>query len=270
MRIHKFKALCVGVSVIALAGCETMEQVSSTMGNKEKVGTAAGGIFGTILGDQADCDNRFLCQAAGAAIVAFIGNKIGQHLDEQDQLRMAEASQKAATTGEAQSWSNPANGISGKAVVVNTTQKPEPVIVPVLKAKVVKVPPLEMLGTIYKAKSTANLRGGPGTDYVKVGRLSSGESFGAVGKVKGSDWYLISQNGVGSGFVYGSLIEPAPRIKPVAQDNHISDIDISEVQVASTKTCRVIEQSVTLANGTTHSEHIEACEGPNGWERKTA
>lgn len=255
----------VSAAILALAallsGCQTT-------GTNEQLGAIIGGAAGGIIGNQASGKNKALWTAVGVGAGAFIGSRIGRHLDEQDKQRMAEAAQRAAATGEAHSWSNPENNTQGQARVVSTQTRQEPVKVAILKEKVKQVPPLDIIGQTYRAKKVANLRGGPGTDYVKVGSLSTGEAVNVVGKVKTSDWYLISQDGVGSGFIYSPLVEPAPTATPTPTGAQIAQADVQEQQIASSKVCRTVEQSVTLADGSSHSETIEACQGANGWERQ--
>src|SRR5690606_29358420 len=139
-----------------------------------------------------------------------LGSGIGRHLDEQDRKRMEQTTRRALTTGQTQTWSNPENKTRGESRVVTTQKKAEPIKVPVLKDKVKQVPPLDVVAENYRAKGQSNLRGGPGTDYEKVGTLQSREVVNVVGKVKNSDWFFISQDGVGSGFILSSLLEHAP------------------------------------------------------------
>lgn len=265
-RIKKIAVL--GVSVFSLSACQTMSDYIPEQITKSQAGTVIGSITGGIIGTQLDCKNKTACQFAGVLIGGVIGNRIGKHLDEQDKARMAASTQNAILTGQTQSWSNPENNTSGKSVVVRTTERKQPVKVPVLKEKVAKVPPLDMLGTTYRATKTANVRGGPGSDYKTVGSLKANQSVTAIGKVKDKNWYMISENGVGSGFVFGGLVEPAPEEKADQAHSQIAANDIALHQVSNTTTCRVIEQSVKLADGTTKTEQVEACEGANGWEVK--
>ena len=138
-----------------------------------------------------------------------------------------------------------------------------------LKSKVKQVPPLEIDGGTYLAKKRVNVRGGPSTDYVIVGKLAEQEAVKAIGLVKGKSWYMISQGGAGSGFVYQPLLDAAPTMT-VAPTKPANNSDIEEAQVAETTVCRVIERSVNLADGTSEQEKLTACQGPNGWEIQSA
>ncbi len=227
------------------------------------IGAGTGALLGYLIGDD---DIRILTTSGGAVIGGFIGSEIGKYLETQDQKKHALATQKAFSTGKNQSWSNPETNTSGKARVVNSSTEKTSVNLPVLKKKVKQVPPLDIIGSTYQAKTTSNLRGGPGTDYEKVGSLPTDKKVNVVGKVKGKEWYLISYDGVGSGFVYADLLKPTPTAMPDDSKTQIRKQDISNKKIADQRKCRTIEQSVSLADGSTKKETVKACQGPNGWE----
>lgn len=256
-------ALALTISMLTLTSCENM-------GTKEKIGTTLGVITGGIIGNKiGGKDNKAIGTSLGITAGYFIGSSIGKYLDEQDKQRMAQSTQQAIATGQTQTWSNTENKTSGQARVVETRKEPKPVVVPVLKSKVKQIPPLDIIGDSYRAKSNANVRGGPGADYVKTGSLNAGETINVVGKVKTDDWYLISQDGVGSGFVSSPLMEHAPGSIPPSSGTTIAQADVAEQQVASERVCRTIEQSVSLPDGSKKSETIEACQGGDGWKVKS-
>jgi outer membrane lipoprotein SlyB len=250
--------LIIGSGLI-VSGCQTT-------GNKEGIGTAVGAALGGVVGSQfGSGSGQIVGTLIGVVAGGFLGNQLGKYLDEQDQEAMTVASQRAALTGETQRWSNPDTKTSGQARVVSTDTKTKKIKVPVLKSRVSEVPPLDIIGQTYRAKSNANLRGGPGTDYVKVGGLSGGETVNVVGKVKDKDWYLLSYDGVGSGFVWANLVEPAPNEKATAVADASGSEEVVEAEFTAEQTCKTVEQSVTLADGETVSDTVEACETPMGW-----
>ncbi len=257
----RFKLIVIVITALSLASCGTVDQFS-----KQQTGTAIGGAIGAILGNQFGGNNKALWTALGGVGGALIGNQIGQYLDEQDQQRMAQATGRTITTGQPHVWSNPNNNTRGETRVIATQSRQEPVKVKVLKKKITKVPPLDIIGQTYRAKTNSNLRGGPGTDYVKVGSLDQNEAVNVVGKVRDKDWYLISHDGVGSGFIYASLLEAAPSEQPAPSKTLIVESDIGEEDVAANRECRKIQQSVSLADGSSQTETIDACQGPTGWE----
>lgn len=249
--------LCI--PMLGLSGCDTL--------SKAQIGATMGTVVGGVIGHKACGEKKDLCAALGALAGGYLGNKLGKYLDEQDRQKMATATQQAVNSGKTQVWSNPDNKTSGSAKVISTQKKSEPVKIPVLKEKIAQVPPLDIIGETYQAKNKSNLRGGPGTDYEIVGSLSANEAVTAVGKVKGSNWYLISKAGVGSGFIYAPLMKYAPDAS-LSTTDRIAKSEISEQKVSASSVCREIEQSVTLADGSSHSETLNACQTANGWKVK--
>ncbi len=252
------RAGVASVSVLMLTAC-------SVTASRQEMGTVLGGALGGLIASQVADDNEEAWIAFGMLAGGFLGNQLGRYLDERDQQRMAVATQQAAATGVAQTWSNPDNGTAGQARVVSSEVKSQPVSVPVLRERINEVPPLDIMGETYRARGNSNLRGGPGTDYVVVGSLTPGEVVNVVGRVQGQDWFMISQGGVGSGFIYAPLLEAAPGAQPSDLSTQFADEDVYETALADEQLCRTIEQSITLADGSTHSSSMEACQGANGW-----
>ncbi|MGH1432547.1 MAG: SH3 domain-containing protein [Neptuniibacter sp.] len=258
------------LSLGASTGCKNTDFKDIIPLSKESLGGVLGAGGGLLVG-QRFCGGKYetLCKIGTTTLGAYVGGKIGKKLDEEDQKKMALTTREALSSGTTQSWSNSQNNTSGTARVIRTQTKSEPVKVVVLKKRVKQVPPLDILGENYKATSNANLRGGPGTDYEKVGLLQSGDIVNAVGQVKGSDWYLISQNGVGSGFIRSDLIVKAPQEQVVIDDRQLDESELAQTEITSERKCRTIEQTVNLADGSSQSETLEACQGANGWEVNT-
>lgn len=230
----------------------------------------AGGILGSSFCDTIFKNSRLKselklgCTLAGA----YVGNRLAKHLKDEDRARQAAATHKALASGKSSSWENPETKIKGKARVVSTQTVAKPVKVKVLKGKVKTVPPLDIIGAPYEViKDMARVRGGPSTDYVIVGELESATPVNVIGKVKEKEWYLISEDGVGSGFVYANLLKEAePTALVSSNPENVDPSLVEEQQVAQKRICRTIENSIQLADGTVHKETVNACRGPNGWE----
>lgn len=255
----------LAVAAIVLAGCQSMQNMS-----KEDLGMLIGGVTGGLVGTQIGGGRgRVLATVIAAAAGAWIGNRIGRHLDAADRERLAVSTHQAAATGRGNSWSNPDTGVRSTVRVKNSTTRGEKATVPVLKAKVQDVPPLDFIGAPYAATGKVNVRGGPGTDYVVVDNLARSQRVEVVGKVRGKPWYLIAQNGVGSGFVHQSLLRPLRDAAPEPMLTGVSALltpGVEQKDVSANRTCRVIEQEVRLASGEVLTEEVRACNGPNGWE----
>jgi uncharacterized protein YgiM (DUF1202 family) len=126
------------------------------------------------------------------------------------------------------------------------------------------VPPLDLIGETYRAKEGGNVRGGPGAEYASVGHLNKGETVTVAGKVKGEQWYMISQGGAGSGFVSTNLLTRAPTA--VVAKEPVAPGAVEKKTMQAERTCRTVKQTVTLADKSTREEEVTACQGPNGWE----
>ena len=101
-------------AALLTAGCA--QNTSYPYGTKETVGTLGGAAMGGWLGSKmAKGKGQLATTAAGVLVGAYIGNQIGQGLDDVDQMKAREA-QTAATNariGETITWSNPESGHYG-------------------------------------------------------------------------------------------------------------------------------------------------------------
>jgi uncharacterized protein YgiM (DUF1202 family) len=183
-------------------------------------------------------------------------------LSDEDQAGLATSTQQAIATGEDGNFQG--SGSKANITVKKESTKTKKNKVPVLKDKVQEMPPLELIGAQYQATSGTNVRGGPGTDYKVVGKLSAADTVDVIGKVEDKTWLLIGQGGVATGFVFESLLKPTGQM---GGSQPAPEGEVAEIQTATEVTCRTIEQEVTLDDGTTHNEQIKACQNPDGsWE----
>jgi surface antigen len=264
----KANTALITASILLLTSCQ---QTGLDKENSMLVGAAAGGALGGIggyfLGNQlGGAVATTVVTLAGAVAGAWLGTQIAAYLSEEDQERAAQSFQTAAATGETNTWKNPETGVSGTTKVVSTRTASQPVAVPVLKDRVEQVPPLDLIGESYVATRSADVHGGPGTDYKTVGELASGNTVMVAGKVQKQDWYMISEGGAGAGFVSTPLLRKAPPDAQVAISAAASSGPIEEKMVTAEQTCRTVQQVITLADGSTHEEDVTACQTANGWQ----
>lgn len=251
-------AVVVLASCVMLSGCQTTKQDLGTV-----LGAGAGALIGSQFGSGT---GQIFATLGGAAIGGLIGNQIGKYLDEEDKKQMAAATQKTVITGETIAWNNPDSGVSGRTEVVKTETRQKTVAVPVLKDRVKEVPPLDFIGETYLVKSNSNVRGGPGTDFVVVDSAKKGSQVEVVGKVVNKSWYMVGNQGVGQGFVHDSLLTSTGQAVALASNDVSQRSDVATTQVAVSRPCRTVNQTVVLTDGSEQSEEITACKGPNGWE----
>jgi len=255
-------------SALIVAGCLVSAQpvaAQSALDNisKEDIGRVLGGVGGALIGSQiGDGKGKLVAVAAGALGGLFLGGEIGKRIDQRDQQGIAQTSQEALNTGQPVSWENPDTGTSSTARVTETTYRPAPQgETKGANDMVWQVPPMQLIGRDYLATATSNVRGGPSTDYAVMDQIQNGERVRVVGKVVEQDWYMIERNGIGRGFVYGELLREAPRTVSVAERPQ-STADLSGV-----RQCSVLQQEVTLSDGTARTREARACQSADGtWE----
>lgn len=247
------------VATMPLAGCQT---------TGKDLGAVFGGVAGGLLGSQVGSGTgRTLAIAGGVVAGTIIGRELGRYLDEKDQQQLAESTHATARTGGSSTWSNPETGASGSATAVGTRSATSTHQVTVLKDRVETVPPLELIGEDYAATSAVNVRGGPGTDYKRVGSLRPGEVVMVQGRVQGRNWTMISQGGVATGFVHRDYLVPATPQQTAASAGSAPPAGaVEKTNVQAESTCRTIQQVVVLPDGTEKTDTVTACQTPNGWE----
>ncbi|MDJ0788621.1 MAG: SH3 domain-containing protein [Myxococcota bacterium] len=251
----------VGLMSLTLISCESMPL------SKELMGTGAGAAVGGVIGGLAG-DGNVLAIGAGVLVGGFIGNRVGKYLDDRDKELLAQSTSEALSTGSNQSFDNSETGVSGEVIVESSEARSDSGEIPVIKDRVESVPPLELVGEPYRAKKKINVRGGPGTDYAVVGSLPSGDPVHVVGRVKDQrNWFMISEGGAGSGFVYGQLLKrDLDAAEEVAEQPKPKRADVAKQSYDYSTQCRTVIQKVKKSDGEVVQEKIKACRGEQGWE----
>jgi uncharacterized protein YgiM (DUF1202 family) len=236
---------------------------------KQNIGRAVGGVVGGLLGSRfGGGKGQIATTAAGALAGFFVGGVLGERLDTSDKEALSRTTATALDTGDVQTWRNPDTGVSSRVSVEDTRVERRPLESEGLRGKLRETPPLEMVNAFYLADKDSNVRGGPGTEYDVMGRVRTGERVAVVGKVKSEDWYLISDDGLGSGFVYAPLLRRDPQqprdasaVRVVAGQGAAGNSD----RVArEERTCSLVTQQVTLRDGTIETNRLTACRQPDG------
>lgn len=238
---------------------------SSGIFTKQNIGRAVGGALGALLGSQVGGGKGKLATTVVGALAGFwIGGEIGQRLDASDQQGIARTTQTALDTGKSQTWTNPDTGVKTRVSVDDTRVERTPVESQGLKPKVSETPPLELVNAFYVAQAKCNVRGGPGTDYDVMTVLSKGQRIAVVGKVQGADWYMVSDDGLGTGFVYAPLLSRAEDQPTKVSALRMAARDAEKTGSADERKCRLVTQEVSLADGTRKTHQLTACQQPDG------
>ncbi len=212
-------------------------------GNKQTIGTIAGGVLGGFLGNRiAGRGSRTLGTILGGALGAAAGSAVGCKLQKNDQAKAERAVEEAAATGKDQTWSSDETGASGTVKVAGAEGGALSGIK--LASGVEPASGYAKVASAFIASGNANVRSRPGTDGKIVGTLASGTRVWVPASVSGQPWYLISDAGIGQGYVSNALL------KKVTND------------MASG--CRVVKQTISQPGAAAESETLQACKDKDG------
>ena len=167
-------ALAFGGATSASAGVTSC----SAPGGKQEGGAVIGALVGGLVGHSVGGRHATGETVAGAAVGAAAGSAIG-----------CEAQKDRAQRAGYQPATYKRNGYRLSSAIAPASYN--------------------RVDRTFVAESGVNLRAAPTTTSGRVGRLQAGERFQALAQVRGSDWILVGQNGVGVGYVRGDFVRPA-------------------------------------------------------------
>lgn len=167
-------AVLVGaMSLAATSSASAGVTGCSASGGKQEAGAVIGALLGGVIGNQVGGRHATGETVAGAAVGAAAGSAIGCEAQKS----------KAKNAG---TYTRNGYRLSGNVAPAAYNR----------------------IGDTFVAQSGVNLRAAPTTTSERVGRLQSGERFEALAQVRGSDWILVGQRGVGIGYVRGDFVRP--------------------------------------------------------------
>lgn len=204
MRTPKISKLWNAAAVATLAGVLAAGAVATTA-NAQTYRTPTGGGLGSIV----NCDASGNKQAGGAVIGALLGAVAGSNLAKNDRgTGTAIGAAVGAATGsyvgckmqrDAAAQTAYSGGGYQQATYLHNGYRLSGDLAPAR---------YERESGAFVANSTLNLRAAPTTNSARVGSLRAGESFQALARVRGTEWILVGQNGVGVGYVHGAYVAP--------------------------------------------------------------
>ncbi|MBP2315554.1 glycine zipper 2TM domain-containing protein [Azospirillum soli] len=247
-----------------MTGCQTNGDAART------AATVAGGVVGGVVGSRfGGGAGKLVAVGVGTLVGAIIGNQIASYLTEADQKTAQAAAIQTASTGQTIRWNGNGTGVTGETKVGKQTTERQTTAIPVYKERVKTMPPLDLVGETYEAKAKTIVRGGPATNYVEVDSLKAGEAVTVVGKVKGTNWALVSDGAAASGFVpLGSLKAATQTAAAPASTKSAPKATVEVAKVEAETDCKTIDQTVTLTNGEKKTDSVTVCRGPDGWSPK--
>lgn len=69
-------------------------------------------------------------------------------------------------------------------------------------------PPIQQIDQVFRARVDSHVRSGPAPGYRSVDVLRRGSRVHVVGRVDGTNWYMVSRRGRVIGYVYAPLLYP--------------------------------------------------------------
>ncbi|KPX49276.1 SH3 domain-containing protein [Pseudomonas syringae pv. tagetis] len=282
---RKFVASVLAITVAtSVTGCAQMGI------SKEQAGTVIGGIAGLAVGATM---GKGKGQIAAALIVAgiggYIGNRIGQLLDDRDKQALALRTQEVlnqAATPVAQStaiWRSDHSNASARI-----TPGPEYKAVRTIEVKrtssIQGVPSMKLINKPYVTRSTLNVRSAPNMYADKVGSLPGNTQFTAVGST--GDWILVGRKGVTVGYVHRDYVmtqsdaDASKRLAAARLDDmnvtgskETEAFDLGSIsslpsgKTAVETTCRPLTVSLEASGSTTEKQENTFCRQANDtWE----
>ena len=230
---------------------------------KENVGKGVGAVAGALLGSQIGGGRGKLAAVAAGTLAGYwAGGNVGRYLSQADRAGISQATNQAIYSGQPVSWNNPDSGARTKVTVRDAPSYSNNRH---LKPALTQLPPVELINAYFSPSANINVRGGPGTDYSVVHKISAGNAVPIIGKVLNTDWYMIAEQGQAAGFVYAPLMKMSRNQSYT--DNairHASTGNQSGRYVAQNQLCRIITQKVRLHNGRTDSNQFKACQQADG------
>lgn len=170
-------AAVAGVLALGVAGSASAGVTGcSAPGGKQEVGAAIGAVVGGVIGNKVGGRHATGETIVGAAAGAAAGSAIGCEMQKD----------RAKTGG---TYKHGGYRLASNVAPASYSG----------------------LGRAFRAEAGVNLRAAPTTGSAKVGRLAAGERFQALAQVRGADWILVGQNGVGVGYVRSDFVRPEGR-----------------------------------------------------------
>lgn len=181
-------ALLAGAMMVSAASTAQAQPIVNGVigcdapGNKQAGGAIIGALAGAVLGSNLAKNDRGTGTAIGAVAGAAGGSYVGCRMQRSDAQRSYgyQAPRPAV-------YSHGGYRLDGGVAPASFVRDGGP----------------------FVATTRVNLRAAPTTGGARVGQLRAGERFDALARVRGSEWILVGQGGVGVGYVHEAYVQPA-------------------------------------------------------------
>ena len=150
-------------------------------GGKQEAGAVIGALLGGVVGNKVGGSHPGMETVVGAAVGAAAGSAVGCKLQHGAQDNAYGYGQHAPST------------------YTRSGYRLSSAIAPASYAR---------MDRSFVATNSVLMRAAPTTGSQRVGSLRAGQRFQALAQVRGSDWLLVGQGGVGVGYVHRAYVRP--------------------------------------------------------------
>lgn len=173
-------------------------------GGKQEGGAIIGALIGGLLGSKVSKHERTAGAVVGAGLGAAAGGYIGCKAQTNDARIDDARAPYAGGYGDRDGYGRPA----GYDRPADYGRRDTYVRDGYRLAGDVRPARFQRAGGRFIATTTVNLRAAPDTRSGVVGRLTRGQTFEAMAYTRRGEWVLVSQGGVGVGYVAAAYVRP--------------------------------------------------------------
>lgn len=238
-------ALCISVAT----GCSEMDKkkVAAVVGTT--VGAGVGATLGSTVGEGT---GKKVATAIGAVLGGVIGSRIVKYLDERDKPIASAATNKALDSGTSQTWRNSETGTSGVIRVLTQSAG---------------IPASTNRPASGRSSSAASTGSRYGLIEIVQRSIDNPQPTAKATTMRTTATAPDGRRPSTQATPRTATTAPPPQSPSTTSVAPTEQIAATTATTqASGRTCRTIQQEITLKDGSTHTEDVTACKGPNGWE----
>jgi hypothetical protein len=137
---------------------------------------------------------------------------------------------------------------------------------PIQAGLVRALPPLVAGRAQHRVMEPAEVRAAPDWSAPTVARLRRGQEVGTLAQVAGRDWFLVSDGGVGVGYLPGRALGELRDVPGAPLRAVPAALPPSLRRVSLLMPCATYARAWQRADGQRAHDQVEACRAPTGWQ----
>lgn len=150
--------------------------------------------------------------------------------------------------------------------LVDRGQRLRPAELPIQAGLVRELPPLVAGRAQHRVTERAEVRAAPDWSAPTVARLRRGQEVGTLARVAGRDWFLVSDGGVGVGYLPGRALGELRDVPGAPLRAVPAALPPSLRRVSLLMPCATYARAWQQADGQRAQDQVEACRAPTGWQ----